>query len=85
MKIIIFMKNWVGDTFFQFPAIRLIREKYPDAKITCIAPPRCRELLLANPDIADVLEFDEKSTHRSWLKRLKLVFELRARGAWDEG
>jgi ADP-heptose:LPS heptosyltransferase len=58
MKILIFMKNWVGDTFFQFPAIRLIREKYPEAHITCIAPSRCRELLTANPDINDVLEFE---------------------------
>lgn len=85
MKIIVFMKNWVGDTFFQFPAIRLIREKYPEAKITCIAPPRCRELLLANPDISEVLEFDEKSIHRSWLRRLAFAWELRAKGPWDEG
>lgn len=85
MKIIVFMKNWVGDTFFQFPAIRLIREKYPEAKITCIAPPRCRELLMANPDISEVLEFDEKSTQRSWLKRLAFAWELRKQGPWDEG
>lgn len=85
MKIIVFMKNWVGDTFFQFPAIRLIHEKYPQAQITCIAPPRCRELLLANPDISEVIEFDEKSTHRSWLKRLAFICDLRSRGPWDEG
>ncbi len=83
VKIIVFMKNWVGDAFFQFPAIRLIREKYPDAHITCIAPPRCRELLAANPDISEVLEFDEKSTHRSWFKRLAFAFELRSKGPWD--
>lgn len=85
MKIVVFFKNWVGDTFFQFPAIRLIRNRYPDAQITCIAPPRCRELLAANPDISSVLEFDEKSTHRSWLKRLGFAFELRKLGPWDEG
>ncbi len=85
MKIVIFMKNWVGDTFFQMPAIRLIKEKYPQAQITCIAPPRCRELLLANPDVAEVLEFDEKSTHRSWFKRLAFIQTLRSQGPWDEG
>ncbi len=85
MKIIIFMKNWVGDAFFQFPAIRLIREHYPEAKITCIAPPRCRELLAANPDISEVLEFDEKSTHRSWLDRAMFAVKLRAQGPWAEG
>ncbi len=85
MKIIIFMKNWVGDTFFQFPAIHLVRQKYPHAEIVCIAPPRCRELLLANSDVSEVIEFDEKSTHRSWLKRLTFIFKLRARGSWDQG
>ena len=85
MKIIIFMKNWVGDTFFQFPAIHLIRQNHPNAKILCIAPPRCRELLLANPDISDVLDFDEKTLHRSWMKRLAFIRELRRRGPWDEG
>ena len=85
MKIVIFMKNWVGDTFFQLPAIHLIRQKHPHSKIVCIAPPRCRELLLASPDISEVIDFDEKSTHRSWLKRLAFAFELRARGPWDQG
>ncbi len=85
MQIAIFLKNWIGDTFFQFPAIRLIREENPDAKIVCIAPPRCRELLLVNPDISEVIDFDEKSTHRSWLKRFTFIQELRAKGPWDEG
>lgn len=85
MKIVVFLKNWIGDTFFQFPAIQLIHEKYPNAKITCVAPPRCRELLAANPHIAEVLEFDEKTTHRSWLKRIGFIFMLRARGPWDQG
>lgn len=85
MKILIFMKNWVGDALFQFPAIRMIRQKYPQAEITCIAPSRCHELLRANPDISEILEFDEKSTHRSWLKRLAFIWELSMRGPWDEG
>lgn len=84
MKIIVFMKNWVGDTFFQFPAIHLIKEKYPLAEITCIAPPRCRELLLSNPDIAHVIEFDEKTLHRSWVKRAAFIRQLRAQGPWEQ-
>ncbi len=84
MKIIVFMKNWVGDTFFQFPAIQLIKKKYPSAHITCIAPPRCGELLLAHPDISEVLEFDEKTTHRSWLKRFEFIRQLRSKGPWHQ-
>lgn len=84
MKIVVFLKNWIGDTFFQFPAIRLIKQKHPGAEITCIAPPRCRELLSANPDISNVIEFDEKTTQRSWFKRFAFVRELRAKGPWEQ-
>ncbi len=44
MKILVFMKNWLGDLLFQFPALEMIRKRYPAAEIVCIAPERCREI-----------------------------------------
>lgn len=85
MKIVVVMKNWLGDLLFQMPALELIRQRYPEASITCIAPERCREILEAHPAVSDFLSFDEKSTHRSWLARIRFVLELRRRGPWDQG
>ena len=85
MKIVAVMKNWLGDLLFQMPALDLIRQKYPNASITCIAPERCREILEAHPAVSDFLSFDEKGTHRSWLARMRFVLELRKRGPWDQG
>ena len=85
MKILAVMKNWLGDLLFQMPALDLIKQKYPDASIVCIAPERCREILEAHPAVSEVLSFDEKSTHRSWFARMRFVLELRRRGPWDQG
>ena len=85
MKIVVVMKNWLGDLLFQMPALDLIRQKYPNASITCIAPERCREILEAHPAVSDFLSFDEKGTHRSWLARMRFVLELKRRGPWDQG
>jgi lipopolysaccharide heptosyltransferase II len=85
VKIVVVTKNWLGDLLFQMPALDLIKKKYPEASIVCIAPERCREILEAHPAVSDFLSFDEKSTHRSWFARMKFVMELRRRGPWDQG
>lgn len=85
MKIVVVMKNWLGDLLFQMPALELIRKKYPEASIVCIAPERCREILEAHPAVSGFLSFDEKSTHRSWLARVRFLRALRKSGPWDQG
>lgn len=85
MKILAVMKNWLGDLLFQMPALDLIKQKYPDASIVCVAPERCREILEAHPAVSSFIPFDEKSTHRSWLSRMRFILDLRRRGPWDQG
>ena len=85
MKIVVVMKNWLGDLLFQMPALELIKRKYPEASIVCIAPERCREILEAHPAVSGFLSFDEKSTHRSLFSRIRFLLELRKKGPWDQG
>ncbi len=85
MKIIVIMKNWLGDLLFQMPALDLIKQKYPEALITCVAPERCREILEVHPAVSGFLSFDEKSTHRSWFSRIRFLLKLRKSGPWDQG
>jgi len=85
MKIVVVMKNWLGDLLFQMPALDLIKKKYPEASIVCVAPERCREILEVHPAVAGFLSFDEKSTHRSWLSRMRFCLELRRQGPWAQG
>ena len=85
MKILAVMKNWLGDLLFQMPALELIKKKYPSSEIFCVAPERCRGILEAHPAVSGFLAFDEKSSHRSWLSRVRFLMELRRLGPWDEG
>ena len=77
MKILIVTKNWLGDILFEEPAIEMIRARYPDAEILCMTHPRCREMLEHHPALDRLLEFDERSTHRSLVSRFRFIKTLR--------
>jgi len=79
------MKNWLGDVLFQFPALELLHKKYPDAKITCIVPERCKQVLQAHPYVSEIILFDEKKTHRNFFSRIQFAWNLRKKGPWQEG
>ena len=85
MKILVVMKNWLGDLLFQMPALDLIKKKYPEASITCVAPERCREILEAHPAVSGFIPFDEKTSHRPLFSKIQFVFQLRKQGPWDQG
>src|SRR4051812_16259181 len=61
MNIAIFLPNWIGDVVMATPAIRAVRERYADARVTAV----CR------PYVADVLEgspwFDDHPLLGGWL------------------
>ncbi len=76
MKILIVTKNWLGDLFFQLPAIEVIRRCYPEAEIICMSPSRCREILDRHPGISRTIIFDEKKEHRFFLKRWFFFWQL---------
>lgn len=48
MQIICFHLNQVGDLMFSLPALRSIRDTYPDAHITSVVRPSLKELLEAS-------------------------------------
>lgn len=77
MKILVFMKNWLGDVLFQLPVIQTLRENYPDAKIVALAPARCQEILKAVPFLDGVRVFDERQSERSLFSKIKFVAWLR--------
>ncbi|MBI4115566.1 MAG: lipopolysaccharide heptosyltransferase II [Candidatus Omnitrophica bacterium] len=77
MKILILTKNWLGDILFEVPAIQAIRENFPSAKITALAPARCRDILVAFPFLDEVRIFDERSSEKSLLSKIKLISWMR--------
>lgn len=50
----------IGDVVLAFPAIKSLREAYPDARITLLVEPRAKGVGSFNPAIDEVVGFDAK-------------------------
>lgn len=83
MNILIVTKNWIGDVLFQLPAIQAIRNQYPQAEITCMTPERCLDVLRAHPAVDHLISFDERTTHRSLVSKVRMIAMLR-KTKWDK-
>ena len=69
-RIVIFNVNWLGDVLFSTAVIRNIRYNYPDSYIACIIPPRCLAVLEGNPNLDEIIIFDEKKVHKTLTRYL---------------
>jgi len=78
-RILIVNVNWIGDTIFVTPFIRAVREKYPKAYIAILTHPRCCEILEGNPNIDDIISYDEKKQHGNLLKKFAMIAYLRSK------
>jgi heptosyltransferase-2 len=76
-RILIFNLNWLGDVLFSTAAIRNIRRNFPDSYIACSVPSRCYHILKDNPNLDEVIIYDEKDRHRSLLSKIKFISLLR--------
>ena len=76
-KILIVNVNWVGDVLFSTPFIRAIREHYPKDYIACLLHPRAIEMLEGNPNLDEIIVYDEEGEHKSLFGKLKLIHLLR--------
>ena len=67
MRILIIKLKHIGDTLLMTPAIRWLREEYPDAVIDVVIRRGCESVLTNNPDISNILLVARPETDkRSW-------------------
>jgi lipopolysaccharide heptosyltransferase II len=76
-RILISGVNWLGDVLFTTPFIKAIRNKFPSSHIACLVVPRCKELLEDNPNVDEVIVYDEDGVHKSPIGKLRLISTLR--------
>jgi heptosyltransferase II len=69
--------NRLGDTLFSLPAIKALKKKYPEAKLTVLTKPMPVELYRHNPFIDKIIIFDSNGDHRGLPGRLRLIKTLR--------
>ncbi len=59
-KILVRGANWLGDTVMTLPALNLLRQSFPDARIAVITPPGNADLVKSTPYVDEVLVYKRK-------------------------
>jgi heptosyltransferase-2 len=77
MKILIRATNWIGDAIMSLPALRAIRQRFPDAEITVLAKPWVSDLYEGERSIDKVIALRGASGARDWRAKGELIFLLR--------
>jgi heptosyltransferase-2 len=67
MRIALFLPNWIGDTVMATPAVRAVREHFPDAPIIGIGKPYVRDVLAGSPWLNEFIALDKRGprAHRA--------------------
>ncbi len=77
-KILIRSTNWIGDAIMTTPAVRSIRENFPDAEITLLALPWVADVFAASPRVDHIFVYEKNGRHRGLGGKLTLASDLKA-------
>ncbi len=62
--ILIRSTNWIGDAIMTTPAIRTIRENFPEAVISILTHPWVADVFAASPHVDEVILYRKKDRHQ---------------------
>ena len=79
-KILIINVNWLGDVLFSTPIFKALKKKYPNSYIACMIPARCKEILEGNPNLDEIILFDERAEQKSIFAKLRFISQLKKKG-----
>jgi len=78
-RLLIVNVNWLGDVLFSTPAIRALRKHLPSAHLACLVPSRCTPILRNNPNLNEVISYEDQRPLAAWAGLIHLIGELRKR------
>ncbi|MCM8823768.1 MAG: lipopolysaccharide heptosyltransferase II [Candidatus Omnitrophica bacterium] len=76
-RVLIVRTDRIGDVVLSTPVIKNLRLSYPQAFIAFMCQPITEEVVRGNPWIDEVIVYDKKGKHKSFLSSLKFIRELR--------
>ncbi len=79
MKILIRATNWVGDAIMALPALRAVRNRFPEAEIAIIARPYVVDIYRDQNICDQLIPYDPKGLHAGLSGRERIAAELRVR------
>ena len=77
MKLLVRATNWLGDAVMSIPALRAIREAFPDWRITVLARPWVADLYAREQFCDRIIRYDRNGDHGGLGGKWRLAGELR--------
>lgn len=77
MRILITRTDRIGDVVLSTPALKAVRDKYPNAHIACMVRPYAEDIIRDNPYVDEVVLYDKYGKHKSLFGTLKFALTLR--------
>ena len=77
MNVAVFTKNWLGDVIFETPAIRTIKENFPDCHLIAVTPRACVDILEPNPYVDEIIPFNDRKEEKGFVQKWRLIQKLR--------
>ncbi|MFO7607336.1 MAG: lipopolysaccharide heptosyltransferase II [Desulfurivibrionaceae bacterium] len=75
-KILIRSTNWIGDAIMTTPAVRTVRQNFPEAHIAILAYPWVADIFHSSPHVDEVILYNKTGEHRGLKGLWRLGREL---------
>lgn len=75
-KILIRSTNWIGDAVMTTPAVRTIRDNFPESHITLLALPWVGDIFRSSPRVDAIITYDKNNLHQGLRGKWTLAREL---------
>jgi heptosyltransferase II len=78
-KVLVIRLDRIGDMVITTPIFRALKEKWPDVQVTVLTNPVNKNIVINNPFIDYILEYDRENMHNSLNSRLIFFRSIRER------
>jgi len=79
VKILVKGVNWIGDSLFMTPALSALRKGFPDCHISLLISPWVSEVFDGNPDVDEIIIYDERGKERTLKAKIRFIQSLKNR------
>lgn len=76
-KILVRSTNWIGDAVMTTPAVRTIRENFPESEIVMLVHPWVSDVFRYSPRVDRLILYEKKGRHKGLQGMWRLADELR--------
>jgi ADP-heptose:LPS heptosyltransferase len=77
-KILVIKIERIGDLVLSMPTARILKNNYPDSKVTLLVSFGMEDLVCADPCLDNIIVYEPQGKHKGLFGKIKLIKELRS-------